>query len=69
MIYYITHLIVGLITEYQLWVLWTVVKCGKRVKIEGVTQARTLRQTQMGGGPASYIPAHTSSALAASFRI
>jgi len=23
---------------------------------------------QMGGGPASYIPAHTSSALAASFR-
>jgi len=23
---------------------------------------------EMGGGPASYIPAHTSSALAASFR-
>lgn len=24
---------------------------------------------ELGGGPASYIPAHTSSALAASFRI
>jgi len=27
-----------------------------------------LRRAEMGGGPASYIPAHTSSALAASFR-
>lgn len=27
-----------------------------------------MRLAQMGGGPASYIPAHASSALAASFR-
>ncbi len=27
-----------------------------------------MQLAEMGGGPASYIPAHTSSALAASFR-
>jgi len=32
-------------------------------------QGQERMNTRMGGGPASYIPAHTSSALAASFRI
>jgi len=34
----------------------------------GVKTGGMLSEAQMGGGPASYIPAHTSSALAASFR-
>lgn len=35
---------------------------------EGSKNGEMLPEAQMGGGPASYIPAHTSSALAASFR-
>lgn len=36
--------------------------------MQGRGEAEDSYDAQMGGGPASYIPAHTSSALAASFR-
>jgi len=36
--------------------------------LSGEVKQEDFMRAEMGGGPASYIPAHTSSALAASFR-
>lgn len=42
--------------------------CGVRVSLNE-NEKKQRGSPELGGGPASYIPAHTSSALAASFRI